>query len=511
MSKFLIIAPEAQADQIASTMIACKVFNFGILFNIDGQPHVRVTNHFFNDTKTYPKLKRTELAEKIFPDKLKDMNKHKYRAYVQITLSNDDKQHNRVTTKYMYFLQEVAKIQNAKVTEIRNYEKDYSSLYNIARNTLLKQDAELVMSEVVQVEPSFPKLHSYDESYFCAVIPKTNVPHVARQIFLRFQKDFQTLYIYACMIIMVFILWLFRNHGANNSHWRAPFVIWASLYEQHLDNRATKRVFVFMMQLITTGLYLRSMYINAIISSHMTVPDVDLSYKTWDDLVQSSENFGVGKNFHRLMKFNEQFRMLEDQGRITILNNTEDTVKSFKGNVTICNCDLVPIFLKSKHLKADSFYILQQKLEPHFNQLEAGYLNPYLSRLQQYMNWAFEGGLTQIWEQLFNGKMFGVLKNDYEKDGDQYLKWKEIRVAFLQLHVGLFLSIIAFIGEHVWFRYGERIKKMAGNAWRRVRRVRIRMPSRRTLKRWLRLEQKQKQRRPQRPIARRVRVRPIDV
>ena len=77
-------------------------------------------------------------------------------------------------------------------------------------------------------------------------------------------------------------------------------------------------------------------------------------------------------------------------------------------------------------------------------------MNPLLERVQQFMDWSFEGGLQQAWEVFMNKAVKLLPKNDR-----QFLELKDFSQVFALLGIGLFISALICLMEFLYHKYSE--------------------------------------------------------
>ena len=106
----------------------------------------------------------------------------------------------------------------------------------------------------------------------------------------------------------------------------------------------------------------------------------------------------------------------------------------------IITCDQAEIIIdqilpRENKAVSEFYYLLPEKFLTCFIQLEASYLNPFIERLQYYMDLSFQAGLPYIWE------VFMSYGNPYKKimrhtDDLTYLKFEDLAQVFSILIVG---------------------------------------------------------------------------
>lgn len=92
------------------------------------------------------------------------------------------------------------------------------------------------------------------------------------------------------------------------------------------------------------------------------------------------------------------------------------------------------------------YYILPEKFLPYYNRLEASFMNPYITRMQYYMDKAFEAGLPYIWK-VYSYSYFYKIKNVKRGKDVTFLKLDDLYQVFSVLMIGSTISLLVFLSE----------------------------------------------------------------
>jgi hypothetical protein len=122
---------------------------------------------------------------------------------------------------------------------------------------------------------------------------------------------------------------------------------------------------------------------------------------------------------------------------------------------------------------SDKFFILEDTIFPNFVTLDAGFSNPYIEKIQYYMDLSFQAGLNHAWEIMAGSTLEKErLKNVVtEIESGNILTFKDILIAFYILPVGYALAILVFLGE-VYFhdfllKFPMKMYRQRYNDWMR--------------------------------------------
>ncbi|KAG5678807.1 hypothetical protein PVAND_008441 [Polypedilum vanderplanki] len=453
MSKFLIVNSNSKnANSLATTMTDCNIFNFGILYeDVNDETTVFTANFFFNTTEIHKRIKREEIIDRIYPDKLKNLNGYSYKTFMSLLLAHVDKSTGEVFSKYFYFLQEISKIQNAKINLTVWPSTDTTIVLREVEKSLEKQNFDLLLFRFSQNNSYDSRLDIYEQNGICFIIPTVTKHSENFNLFPGvFSKNFQLLLIFSKFFI-IFIWRLFKKRGVNNSASKIALFLWASACDQSLKLRQNRLVLTVMLQFFVIGIFYRNLIFNAEFTSIMTVPTTDFRYKTISEVIESKEKFITEGFVAHYLKYNEIYQKIQKEGRVKIRSFNSYFSKDFGDRIIIFQCKIVPTYERMNNWSPDSYYLLPEKIYPHYNQLEVGILNPFKEKFQKYIDLSFESGLMQIWETFYILKTLGIKRKYFEKNDENILTWKEIKLAFLQLGAGLTLATFGFICEILHF------------------------------------------------------------
>lgn len=458
MSKFLVIPSDSNPSnrlKIANSLIQCAIFNYGVIFVESGSVKVEVSNHFTQTTQIYSKINRFDLANTIFPDKLNNLNGYEYKAYSPFVFTHFDKPSGETTTKYSYFLNSVAKIQNAKVN-LQTINVLHTKLYPTVVNSLIRNRLlDLKLNEMTSTENLAPKLQLYEETNICALIPRSRLTIGTKSNF--FPQTQRQMHVMIPLVGAVIIIWrLYRGRGADLSLANLILAIVAFCCDQGAKLGRNRMILTILLQILVIMLFFRNIYFGATITSNITVPSPSLKYNSFNDIYASEETVTVEPYVLDALNNSEAFKKMITQNRVIVFG-TFNLNKKTDENVIIGRCISIDAFFEQKWLNPNDFNVLPEKNRLHLSQLEAGYLNPFLQRFQEYMNFASQGGLPQIWELMYKLNGLGTNEKKIVEDDEIMIRWKDIRVCFSILIVGHVLSFFVLLCEIFYHDFISRL------------------------------------------------------
>lgn len=180
-----------------------------------------------------------------------------------------------------------------------------------------------------------------------------------------------------------------------------------------------------------------------LITSFMIAQPEPSKLNSFDELLSSDSKIIVSQYFHSLMKNEEKYQKANFDGKIIRSTKTlafQDFAKLNQAIVMDCE---VAQYVISKGF-APNLYIINDKVMPYYEQLQASYLNKFLKRWQLVMDWCFEAGLPQAWEKMDNQEKIFKESDDGLED---ILKLQDIDVAFYALLIGCVIGFVVLLWE----------------------------------------------------------------
>ncbi|KAL7012864.1 hypothetical protein ACKWTF_015084 [Chironomus riparius] len=302
-----------------------------------------------------------------------------------------------------------------------------------------------------------PKLLTYEENGFCALIPKPHKTSVTEIIFI---KPFDRLVwmILGCSLLACLIIWrLFLNRGTSDSFWLLLFGMFAMFVGQGIEFRRTHRVvLIILLQLIVSMIFVLSSAYQGVITSFMIQPEIENRIKTVKELIESDMRILMSDHFIGIVKDSKEFQAVKsrvdvlDAEKLLTIKMREDMIVSSidQKSVIIMQCDCVRSFLQ-KYLKAMmNYYLLPQKIISTHGHLAVGNQNPFLKKFQYLMDLSFEAGLPHAWKLLLDRNFDEDTRSGHELGN---LRLKDLSQIFYFMIFGHACAVFVFLIE-VFFR-----------------------------------------------------------
>ncbi|CAG9811094.1 unnamed protein product [Chironomus riparius] len=419
--------------------------NFALIANINQRILTITMNTFLGIVHVTDKLLSGDL---LFPDKLKNLHNYPYRVPICEQSPRVVIQNRVVQSPWIYFLIEVTKLQNASADV--DLVDDCRELITLWKER--KMDLSINTAVVFPID-SNPKLLTYEENSYCALVP---LPPETSSYHLTFLDPFDGLtwmFFVLTMTCSVAVWLMFRHRGAVDSPWLLAYSIFVMFIGQGVHfNPHNRLVLVILLQLMIFMIFVLSSAYEGVITSFMIQPIQDNRLETLDDLVASDYEIFCPDAFIYIIKNIGMYNQLKarlNTSRMEVSGQFEEEILRQK-SVFVMECDRAELILgyemDNDQILYDYYYILKHKLFPQFVRLEASYLNPFIERLQDYMDISFQAGLLHIW------KVFMHLS-----DLDQFshkplissniLKLENLIQVFSVLVIGYVLSAVVLLIE----------------------------------------------------------------
>ncbi|CAG9811084.1 unnamed protein product [Chironomus riparius] len=448
-AKILWIVP-ATASLNQRLSIVSTFMHFGFLdvavvfekpFGIQVEVLTSMTRHFSVYTNEFN-------HSLVFPDKLKSMNRFMYSIIVydqppMVRIVNET-----VYSPLVYFLLAVAHVQNARLSLM------IINDYHLMEKFWYDRKMDLTLNTGVLINAPEPKLQTYVQNGYCALVPLPPKVPVFQSIFIEPFDGLTWLFLLVTVACSVAVWWMFRGRGAVDSPWLLAYGMFVIFIGQGVNfSRKNRLVLTFLLELIIVMVWILCNAYEGVITSFMIQPIHEYRLETFDDLVASHYEIMTDGAFASKISKSEAYKVLKPR-----LNTSGQQLGIQFGYeikrqhyVFIIKCDRAEMWIdlhlgQTEKKVSDFYYLMQQKFLLYFEQLEASYMNPFLDRFQYFMDLSFQAGLMQMWKLLAfeNSKMTRTIKSSIEA---AYLKLEDLTQVFSILVVGCVMSTILFLFE----------------------------------------------------------------
>lgn len=419
-------------------------YNVIILFTQQDQVIIKLCDIDFNETE----LKHVYDPDILFFDKLKDMKGKTYKVLAFGEDFKDVVEIGVIKTPMASFLKTVADKQNARIKYFNLLtSEEYDKCYTIGC-------MDLIINSAISAQQDDPRLLTYEETGHCALIPRSNSQPFKLIFFRPFGWKIWTAF-FGSLLATALTWRLFKNRETTDSSWKALFGILAYFLGQSISFRKNHLVLLILLQIfIFMTMILSSLYTGEL-TAIMIESAEELKLHNFDELFESDFKFMVDEYFdHRMQKY-EGYAKIKHRV-IALIRGKEpfDPRKSADERIAlILYCDFARKSLKSGE-NSKFYYLLDQQILKDFVQLDARFINPYVERLQLYMDWSFETGLPQAWKMFLKEN---IIKEVNEVKERQFLELDDMGQVFLILFIGLLSAVIVLLMEILYHKFGENL------------------------------------------------------
>ncbi|CAG9806800.1 unnamed protein product [Chironomus riparius] len=469
MSKLLCIPPISstliQRIQALNVFSALGFLNVVLVHKTDDILY-ETFEPFLNGLKI---LTNPEDSSLVFPDKVKNLNGMHFKVPYFYQPPVVDIKDGVLYSPMLYFLEAVGIAQNARV--------DLIFLPNSTHLIVnwLTRSMHLTINSGVGIKISEPKLLTYEKKSYCALVPvplKASFFHV---IFIEPFDSFTWIFIALSVLSSVAVWRMFQSRGAVDSHWKVAFGIFTIFIRQGADFSLRNRtVLVLLLNIICLTTFLLSNLYEGALPSLMIKPSYSHRLQTVDDLLNSNYEINANPLFKYTLRNSSLVQAMAPRLNTLSLVIGEDDGKLVidQHYVFIRTCDVAEITLKHKlpngRAVSDYYYLLSEELSWQFIQLEASYFNPFLERLQYFMNLSFQAGLPQMWKVMAS-QDYSQYEGKQKIDERSFLELQDLVSIFGLLIIGSGLSAIVLFAEIFYHDCLHNLNTNRRNVWKSIK------------------------------------------
>jgi len=385
-----------------------------------------------------------ENSTHMFYDKLKNMHGFEYFIpfYEQPPVIEF---YPKLRNSYMiYFLDALKKVQNS------NYHLFYLKKISDQRLTFIRREMHLTLNYGINNDAQEPRLMTYDQIGYCAMIPIPPKPSYFQVVFVEPFDGLTWLFLVLTVVGCVAVFWMFRGRGAVDSPWLLGYGMFVYFIGQGVDiSRRNRMVLAILLQLIVLMIFVLSNAYEGVITSFMIQPLYENRLKTVDDFIKSDYVFIASPEFARKVQDDVRFTAIKSR-----MNFSFDSIRFTEAKESqyaiVRLCDILEVnyhwVYENGERISDSYYMLPEKLITFYIELDASFANPYIQRFQYYMDLCFQAGLPQIWK-VYADKYNLDIQPTIERE---ILELKDLGIIFYIFIAGCGLSSVVLVIEIVY-------------------------------------------------------------
>jgi len=449
MTKIIVIVPNASAmrDHIE---ILKLFFNSGFLNvaicheSANGYVQYEFIYSLARDVAFYVHIPNGQM---IFPDKLKNMRGF---AYV-IAIYNQPPRifiGDNIMSPLIFFLEAICKIQNC------NFRLLLLNHYSLLERFWVNRGMHLTLNTATIFDTPEPKLLTYETTGYCALVPIPPKISLTQFIFIKPFDGLTWMFLALSVVGCVGVFRMFRGRGAVDSPWLLGYGMFVYFIGQGVDfSRQNRMVLTILLQLIILMIFVLSNAYEGVITSFMIQPMRENRMESIDDLLASDYEILTDEAFAFHIREFQELQKLKSRmntSGVYVSNRHEELIVQ-QHYVFIRNCEIAEydlnVPLSNGRKLSDYYYLLPERFFTRFVFLEASYWNPFLERLQYYMDMCFQAGLHHFWNIMAKELNHIEIPENTTSDEVKLLKFEDLQQAFSILVIGYILATLVLIVE----------------------------------------------------------------
>lgn len=252
-----------------------------------------------------------------------------------------------------------------------------------------------------------------------------------------------------------------QNYGANSSVLKLLIILYQTYTQQSASiARPNSIVLMFLLQFTIFTLTLLSLLYQSTDTSFIMEKPIEKRPQTFNELQEHQVKFHVSELF---MKFLVTRHSKEYPEILKSVDNSVDHAEAIERNYAfIFYCDNHEHQFHSEIIKnlynettIGDYYMLKERLMPYYQFHDVGRLNPFVERLQHYIDWSYAAGLNQYWDFI---STLHYKTNKRSKDENNLLRFADLKNYFVAYSFLLGTCIIVFLLEIFYFYCLRRLK-----------------------------------------------------
>lgn len=389
----------------------------------------------------------------IFPDKLKNLNGYAYKVVIHQQPPRLVIENRTIRTPLSNFLSIIGKVQNATFNffAINDY-RDLAIVWE-------KRQMDLTLNDAIAYPTAqYPKLLTYEETGYCALVPRPPKVPMSEMIYVK-PFDMYTWMLLIFTITCCGVVWkMFHGRGAVGSHWLLIYGIFVMFIGQGVDySRRNRMVLSILLELIILMIFVLSNAYEGVITSFMIQPIQENRLERFDQILAGKYEIMTDEAFAWTVKDSKEFQAVKSR-----INTSAVQMHSRYGYelirqkyVFIRNCYIAEHDINSKITAdmsvSDFYYLLPERIINYYVRLEASYFNPFIERLQYYMDLCYQAGLPHLWK-IYSSDGASKKSNQQSSPEPDILHLADLLQVFYILFIGysvaaLFLLIEIFFQD----------------------------------------------------------------
>lgn len=180
-AKFLIVLSSlASVDKTINKFVSAGILNVAAIYSHKNRNSAIIPMMF----KLSSYLTYGHDSTKIFPDKLKNLNRNRYQIVVADTPPYVSIGNGKVKSKLSYFLEIIKQKQNAGINYQIVMPEDPSKIVKIMYAKKARGELDLILNTIFKTDFAAPQLMTYEENGYCPLVPLPQKTSISKQLFV---------------------------------------------------------------------------------------------------------------------------------------------------------------------------------------------------------------------------------------------------------------------------------------------------------------------------------------
>jgi hypothetical protein len=417
-------------------------------------------NPFFNQTQIYDKNQK---FDKIFQDKLRDLNGHEYRllflsqpdtfryhngtfsginSFVLDTITKKQNATFRVTNKFDMFSENFSAANFLKAYDSNEYDLHFSTIVGKRSNT---------------TEP----INSYFPLDFCIAVPE-KFTEKSFQYFLVSPFSLEIWLLILGSVLCSVLIWGFIYYKKLSRSPDSPskffFAIVGYFFGQDSPFQRLCLLQKFLIGIFLFGFFFLSNLYTSQLVSLQGESKIIRQISNLDDIKTHNLTVRTGERVYNSFNNSEKFcKIMKNFINESHGHNAHKAVENREG--LSAKCSVLEAMFSMKELfqyAADQYYMLDEKFHNNFEYYFYNRLNPYRYKLQQYIDMIFESGLThyyRVTQELTKPKI------KRSEDQGNLIGFDDLFLTFMFYLAGNLLAFFVFLIEIIWAKISKLISQ----------------------------------------------------
>jgi uncharacterized membrane protein YeaQ/YmgE (transglycosylase-associated protein family) len=452
-AKFIFVAVNIKnLRPIFYWFLKLGVLNAICVRKFNGELEIFSYNKFTEDKSLlfdFYQINTTTNVDLLFPDKLKDLKGYTYRTpIVEERMYVMDKE-SIAHGNGIYFLQAVAKKQNAKV-QVYPIENKFSDRKQSALDMFKgRYDFFINTNSFISDDPNGPKqahifkmVNTFETDAMCVLLPIP--PPKSRFEFIHKPFDAWTWILIIATIIAGALAWKIvsgTSAGFYVFSFLAGMVGHCLRFQRHLNRKARILLQITILMTFVLSTAYQSLMVSFILDSR----DGE-KIKTIDEMLTKNFSFMVDPTFtHMIDSFEYGDQLRADQMKTIDSYNDVDYKSAAKQNVAIIGrCSQTIDYSEIN----ENYYIMDQKFFTFYKQFPTAPYSVFHERLEEFSLRLSETGVKDRWNQFLPYEnALAKIKREYMEREEYLMNLDDLYPAFCLLLGGLAVATLVLIFE----------------------------------------------------------------